>query len=79
MKNLTVITLVALTLALTSPNAHAKETKNPKDEETLLIMECKNGRWEITYAKNQKVIKDSQADKMQGKPCYNQGKGGKKP
>jgi hypothetical protein len=79
MQNLTALTLsLTLALALTNQNAHANQNKT-KDEETLLTMECKNGRWEITYAKNQKVIKDSQADKMQGKPCYNQKEGGKKP
>ena len=81
MRNLTALTL-ALTLALALPNAHAndeKASKTDKTEETLLIMECKNGRWQITYAKNQEVIKQTQADKLQGKPCYNKGKGGKKP
>lgn len=78
MRNLTALTL-ALTLALALPNAHANDGKASKTEETLLRMECRNGKWEITYAKNEEIVKITQADKMQGKPCYNQGKGGKKP
>jgi hypothetical protein len=71
MRNLTALTFsltLALTLALALPNAHANENKT-KDEEILLTMECKNGRWEITYAKNKEVIRQTQADKLQGKPC----------
>ena len=78
MRNLTALTL-ALTLALALPNAHANDRKASKTEETLLRMACKNGRWEITYAKNEEIVKITQADKMQGKPCYNQGNGGNKP
>ena len=77
MKNLTALTS-ALTLALALTTALTTQAKE-KDEETLLTMECKNGKWQITYAKNQEVIKQTQADKLQGKPCYNQEKGGKKP
>jgi hypothetical protein len=81
MRNLTALTLaLTLALALTNPNAHANDGKaKPKNEETLLTVECKNGRWEITYAKNQEVIRQTQADKLQGQPCYNQKEGGKKP
>ena len=67
MRNLTALTFLTLALALT--NAHANDGKASKTEETLLTMECKNGRWEITYAKNQEVIRQTQADKLQGKPC----------
>ena len=82
MRNLTALTL-ALTLALTfalaftSPNAHAndrKASKTDKTEETLLRIECKNGRWEITYAKNEEIVKITQADKLQGKPCIIEGR-----
>ncbi len=75
MRNLTTLTL-ALTLAL--PNAHANDGKASK-EEKLLKMECRNGRWKITYAKNEEIVKITQADKMQGQQCYNQGTGEKKP
>ncbi len=74
MRNLTALTLI-LTLALALQNAHGKAS----EEEILLMLECKNGRWEITYAKNEEIVKITQADKMQGKPCYNQGNGEKKP
>lgn len=77
MRNLTALTL---TLALTLALAHANDGKaKTKNEEILLMLECKNGRWEITYAKNEEVIRQTQADKMQGQPCYNQGREGKKP
>jgi len=81
MKNLTALTLaLAMNLTLLSPNAHANDGKASKDkEEILLMLECKNGRWEITYAKNEEIVKKTQADKMQGQPCYNQENGGKKP
>jgi hypothetical protein len=81
MRNLTALTL-ALTLALNLSQAHAndgKASKTDKTEGTLLRMECRNGKWEITYAKNEEIVKKTQADKLQGQPCYNQGKGGKKP
>ncbi len=78
MRNLIALTLALLALAL--PNAHANNGKaKPKNEEILLMLECRNERWEITYAKNEEIVKITQADKLQGKPCYNQGNGEKKP
>ncbi|MCI4453449.1 MAG: hypothetical protein JHC25_00705 [Thermodesulfobacterium sp.] len=64
MKKLTALTL-ALAISLLNPNAHA----NDKTEETLLKMECRNGKWIITYAKSKQIIKQTQAYKLQGKRC----------
>jgi hypothetical protein len=71
MKKLTALTLaLAMNLTLLNPNAHANNEKaKTKNEETLLIMECRNGKWIITYAKNKEIVKKTQAYKLQGKRC----------
>jgi hypothetical protein len=68
MKRATAIITSAL-LFLNLASAKTNKTEETQDEETQLELKCIKGKWRITYAKNKKVIAETKANRLEGKPC----------
>lgn len=74
MKKTSLYTIASLMIVMPAIASQSQPASQPQpqtdtDEEILLVVECINGKWKITKAKNEEVIKETQADKLEGKPC----------
>ncbi len=69
MKTIKTIALTLLALNLLATQTQAQTTSPAKSYQEDIKVRCVRGRWKITYARDQKVIEETKAHQLEGKPC----------
>ncbi len=63
---------IALSIAIAQTQTQTKPeyVKNFTNQtQTLLEVQCQGGKWKITHARDQKIIQETKAHQLEGRPC----------